>query len=67
MANSKTNLYIGYLAFVQPHLEYAVSVWSLYSKKDITVLENIQKLASKLFSSLKQLSYLEKLEISNEK
>ena len=32
-----------YPTFVRPHLEYTASVWSPYKKKDIAILEKIQR------------------------
>ena len=36
-----------YLALVRPHLEFAVPVWSLHLKKDVTALEKVQKRAAR--------------------
>ena len=45
-------------AIVRPHLEYAQTVWSP-NKKDIRIVENVQRRASKL--GLKNISYEERL------
>ena len=37
-----------YVTFVRPHLEYAVSAWNPYRKKDIKILENIQRKSNKI-------------------
>jgi len=42
---------------VRPHLEYAMSVWCPYQKKDVTEIEKVQKRATKLIISLKNMSY----------
>lgn len=50
-----------YKSVARPHLEYANPVWSPYKIKDITALENVQRRATKLVPSLKNLSYEERL------
>ena len=54
-----------YVAFIRPHLEYACTIWSPSTKKDIVALENVQKFALKV--SLKQwtLSYEDMLDRAN--
>ena len=42
-----SSLLIFYLTTVQPHLEYASSVWDPYFKKDILNVANIPTLASR--------------------
>ena len=44
-----------YVAFVRPHLEYAIAAWCPYIKKDINVLE------TKLVKSICHLTYEERL------
>ena len=46
-----------YKALVRPHLEYANALWSPYKIKDITAIENVQRRATKLVPSLKNLEY----------
>ena len=48
-------------AVVRPILEYAAAVWSPYTKKDIELIENVQRRATKQVPSLKQLSYTDRL------
>ena len=49
-----------YVGLIRPHIEYASSVWKPYKKKDITMLENIQK-ATRLIPGLSTLTYEERL------
>jgi len=52
-------------ALVRSHLEYANSIWSLYKKCDIHVLEGVQKRAKKLTNSIKHLTYENRLKNVN--
>ena len=48
-------------ALVRPHLEYAEAVWSPFTKKDIDTIEKVQKRATKLIPSLKNMDYPNRL------
>ena len=54
-----------YTTFVRPHLEYAASVWNPYAKKDIKLIEKVQRRVTKLPSSARNLSYEERLKKFN--
>ena len=50
-----------FTAFVRPHLEYAQAVWSPFLKKDIKMIENVQRRATKLIDGFYNYSYSERL------
>ena len=50
-----------YSALVMPHFEYCVQAWVRQYRKDVELLEQIQRKATKMIKWLEHLSYEEKL------
>ena len=51
-----------YTTYVRPHLEFAVSAWNPYLKKDINTLEKVQRRATKISPTIKNLTYENRLQ-----
>ena len=50
-----------YKAIVRPHLEYCIQAWNPHRRKDVDMLEKIQRRATKLIPELRDLTYEERL------
>ena len=51
--------------FIRPHLEYAQQAWSPYLRKDINLLESVQRRATKLLDSIAHKTYEDRLKFLN--
>ena len=50
-------------SLIRPHLEYASVIWSPTYRKDIIIIENVQRRATRLVKGLKDFSYEDRLKV----
>ena len=50
-----------YQTYILPHVDYAISVWYPHFKKDIELLESVQRRFTRLIAGMKGLTYEERL------
>ena len=60
---NKDSFPVLYKSLVRPHLEYCNSIWSPYMLKDIKLIENVQRRATKIVPTLSLLPYKEILKL----
>lgn len=61
----KKTMLLLYTSLVRPHLEYANPIWSPRFIKDKTMIENVQRRATKMIPEIKDLTYEERLKALN--
>ena len=54
-----------YKALVRPHVEYATCIWNPYLKYNMDMIERVQRRATKIVPSLRDLSYTDRLKKLN--
>jgi hypothetical protein len=54
-----------YPTFIRSHLEYAIQVWRPWLRKDIVLLENVQRRSTKIVQGLRNLDHVRRQESLN--
>ena len=50
-----------YSVLVRPHLEYSIQMWSPQYRRDMDLLERVQRRATKMIQEMEHLSYEDRL------
>jgi len=58
---SQETIILLYKSLVRPHLEYCCQLWSPYYKKDIKLIEGVQRRATKLVAGMQDFNYNDRL------
>ncbi len=54
-----------YETFIRPHLEYSFQAWRRWLRKDIKLLEDVQRHSTKLVKGLQDIEYEERAQLLN--
>ncbi len=54
-----------YGTFIHPHLEYSFQAWRPWLRKDIKLLEDVQRRSTKLVKGLQDIEYEERAQLLN--
>ena len=52
-----------YKSLVRPHVDYCIQVWNPYLKKDIKLVEGVQRRMTRLIKEVKHLEYEQRLQV----
>ncbi len=54
-----------YVTFIRHHLEYSFQTWRTWLRKDIKLLEDVQRRSTKLVKGLQDIEYEERAQLLN--
>ena len=52
-----------YTTYIRPHLEFAIAAWNPYLKKDVKILERVQRRVTKIVFNTKHLEYVQRCKV----